>query len=276
MTDAAVGHERHEGAGLAGPLPAPAARSRRSLRTLIILAMVAGLGVVGLVSLGVWQIERRAWKLDLIERIDTRIHAVPVSAPGPGEWPAITRERDEYRRVQLQGRFLDGSQTLVQAVTERGGGYWVLTPLVTDDGFTVLVNRGFVSDGARRSAGAPGTQPAGAVRVTGLLRISEPKGGFLRSNDPAAGRWYSRDVAAIAAARGLDNAAPYFVDADAATSPGGDNEPAGGLTVVSLPNNHLVYALTWFALALMLAGAMAFVAREEWKIRRRGAALDRR
>lgn len=272
MTGAAAGAgpAAREGTGTTSPLPAPASPARRSLRTLVVLGVLAALGIVVLTALGIWQVERRAWKLDLIARIDSRIHAEPVPAPGPAQWPVVTRERDEYRRVRLAGHFLDGRQTLVQAVTERGGGYWVLTPLATDGGFTVLVNRGFVPEAERQAASAPGTQPDGLVQVTGLLRMTEPKGGFLRSNDPAAGRWYSRDVAAIAATKGLADTAPYFVDADAATSPGGGAGPVGGLTVVSLPNNHLVYALTWFALALMLAGAAVWVARDEWRNRRGG------
>ncbi|WP_204313471.1 SURF1 family cytochrome oxidase biogenesis protein, partial [Klebsiella michiganensis] len=71
----------------------------------------------------------------------------------------------------------------------------------------------------------------GETRVTGLLRVSEPGGAFLRANDPAAGRWYSRDVAAIGAARRLSDLAPYFVDADARPGARAD-EPVGGLTVV--------------------------------------------
>ena len=98
-----------------------------------------------------------------------------------------------------------------------------------------------------------------------LLRVTEPGGGFLRSNDPAGDRWYSRDVAAIAAARGVTEAAPYFIDAEA--SPAG-GYPVGGLTVLKFRNNHLVYALTWFALDLMLIAAAAYVARSEWKRRR--------
>ena len=92
--------------------------------------------------------------------------------------------------------------------------------------------------------------------------MTEPGGGFLRANDPAANRWYSRDVAAIAAARGLGRTAPYFVDADAAPNPGG--LPVGGLTVVKFPDNHLVYALTWFALMLL---ALFFA----WRLWRPGA-----
>ncbi|MGX7876913.1 SURF1 family cytochrome oxidase biogenesis protein [Mesorhizobium sp. ORM6] len=85
--------------------------------------------------------------------------------------------------------------------------------------------------------------------------MSEPGGGFLRNNDAAGNRWYSRDVAAIATARGLtDNVAPYFVDAETSGTGGW---PRGGLTVVNFRNSHLVYALTWFTLAAMLAAALA-------------------
>lgn len=205
------------------------------------------------------------WKLDLIDRVEGRIHAEPVPAPGPADWAGLTGPSAEYRRVRLTGRFAYDAATPVQALTERGAGYWVLVPLATERGFTVLVNRGFVPSDARdRSARAAG-EPAGAVTVTGLLRLSEPGGGFLRRNDPAADRWYSRDVAAIAAARGIDRkpaeVAPYFVDADASPNPGG--LPVGGLTVVAFHNNHLVYALTWYALALMTAGALIHALRRE-------------
>jgi surfeit locus 1 family protein len=120
----------------------------------------------------------------------------------------------------------------------------------------------------QRAAEASGnTAPKGPVTVTGLLRITEPKGGFLRHNDPAAQRWYSRDVDAIAAQLNLAQAAPYFIDADTALD--GPGQPRGGLTVVEFPNNHLVYCITWFALALMLAGGAWFVARDEWRIRQK-------
>ncbi|QZO02394.1 SURF1 family protein [Chenggangzhangella methanolivorans] len=219
----------------------------------------------GFVSLGVWQLERRVWKLDLIERVDARIHAAPVAAPGPAEWPETSADRDAYRRVIAAGAFIPGKTALTQAVTEQGAGFWVLAPLKTTQGFTVLVNRGFVPADKRGEAEA--MTPAGPVAVTGLLRVSEPGGGFLRANDPGAERWTSRDVAAIAAARGLEGVAPYFIDADATQNPGG--LPVGGLTVVSFRNSHLVYALTWFALAAMVAGGAAILFAHERALRRR-------
>ncbi|MBP7242720.1 MAG: SURF1 family protein [Amaricoccus sp.] len=216
--------------------------------------MVAGAVVLATVALflglGVWQVERRAWKLDLIARVEARLAAEPVPAPGPEAWSRLDRATDEYLRVEATGRFLHEAETAVLAVTERGRGYWILTPLATRDA-TILVNRGFVPPENRDPATRPDGQPPGEVHVAGLLRLTEPRGGFLRDNDPAADRWFSRDVAAIAAARGVRGAAPYFIDADGTPNPGG--LPVGGLTVVRFRNTHLSYALTWFALAGGLA-----------------------
>jgi surfeit locus 1 family protein len=97
--------------------------------------------------------------------------------------------------------------------------------------------------------------------------MSEPKGGFLRANDSSTNRWYSRDVAAISAARGLPDAAPYFIDAEA-IEPAIAGTPIGGMTVISFANNHLQYALTWFTLAVMLAGGVILVLHHERRLRR--------
>jgi surfeit locus 1 family protein len=228
------------------------------------IAIGAAALFVGFLALGNWQIERRSWKLDLIDRVEQRIHAPPANPPDREQWPGIGAARDEYRRLRASGYFQSERQTLVQAVTELGGGYWVLTPLRLADGTVVLVNRGFVAGAPGGAARVPAA-PAGEVSVTGLLRLSEPGGTLLRRNDPAADRWFSRDVAAIAAARGLAAVAPYFIDAERAPDPSGATAgssdpalPVAGLTVVSFRNNHLVYALTWYALALMVALAAGY------------------
>jgi surfeit locus 1 family protein len=227
------------------------------------LALCALAAFAGFFALGTWQLERRAWKLDLIERVDQRVRAPAIDAPGPGQWQRVNRADDEYRHVRASGRFLHERETLVQATTELGSGYWVLTPLRMADGRTLLVNRGFVSPAQQKERAARrGGEEAGAVTVTGLLRMTEPRGALLRDNDPGADRWYSRDVQAIATARGLYNVAPYFVDAakdqDPALAP---DHPVGGLTVITFHNTHLVYAFTWYALALMVAAAWWWVAR---------------
>ena len=235
-------------------------------KTLILGAI--GIAIMGLVLLGNWQLRRLDWKLTLIERVESRTLAAPVAAPTAAAWSGINRETDEYRRVVIHGQFLHERETLVLALTERGSGYWVLTPLLTPAGETVLINRGYVPDAAANPAQRQAGQIDGEVSVTGLLRISEPGGILLRDNDPAAERWYSRDVDAIALARELANVAPYFIDADDTANPGG--LPIGGLTRLSYRNAHLVYALTWYGLALLLA---ALTLRVIW-LERRGRARD--
>jgi surfeit locus 1 family protein len=237
----------------------------RPLRALLLLCLLSLLGIIALLALGDWQLHRRHWKLDLIARVDQRIHAAPVAAPGPAQWPMVSDAHDSYRHVVVRGVFLHDRETLVHAVTEHGPGDWVLTPLKADAGFTVLVNRGFVPPDRRAPETRAAGQIAGEVTVTGLMRMSEPKGAFLHSNAPAAGRWYSRDVAAIAAARGLSNVAPYFMDADATPNPGG--LPVGGLTVISFRNDHLIYAITWFGLAGMVTVFIVVLLRQEYLVR---------
>lgn len=226
----------------------------KAARPSLWLAVLSLTAFVLLIALGIWQVERRAWKLALIDRVERRVHAPAQPIPSPASWPTVTTANDEYRHVSLAGRFLHDHETLVQAVTEEGPGYWVLTPLQRGDGTQVLVNRGFVPSARREASTRQDGNPQGEVEINGLLRMTEPKGGFLRNNVPQHNRWYSRDVAAIAAARGLHDVAPFFVDADAGSQSAGG--PIGGLTVIRFPNNHLIYALTWFALAFMLAGRL--------------------
>jgi len=219
------------------------------------------------IALGNWQLDRLSWKEALITRVEQRVSAPAVPAPTPDQWRELSRESHEYLHISLKGRFLSERDTLVVAATEKGSGYWVLTPLLTDNHGTVLINRGYIGQGAK-----PSPAPEGEVTVSGLLRLTEPGGGFLRANDSAANRWYSRDVAAIGSALGL-SLAPYFVDAGAG-QPGSagkvdlDSEqpvqsPLGGLTVIQFHNSHRAYAFTWYTLALMAAGACVFLLRDQ-------------
>lgn len=234
----------------------------RAVRSKGVRLAAIALGVLlfaGFTGLGVWQLQRLAWKRELIATVEARVHAQPGPPPRPQAWRTVSAGRDAYRRVRIRGVFDNDRETLVQAVTAAGPGFWVMTPLHADDGSVVLIDRGFVPQALKSQSMRHAGLVGGPTTVTGLLRISEPHGGFLRANQPAAERWYSRDVGQIAAARGLSPVAPYFIDADATPNPGG--WPRGGLTVVRFPNSHLAYALTWFGLAGMVAlwGGRRFV-----------------
>lgn len=239
---------------------------------LLALLLLACLAFVSLLALGVWQIQRLQWKQALIARVEQRMQAAPVAVPAPPQWSAINRVSNEYSRIYVFGSFDHTRETLVRASTELGSGFWVVTPMQTTDGFWVLVNRGFIPASLRAQASRP--DPGDQQVVNGLLRLSEPGGSWLQSNDPGAGRWYSRDVRAIAAsvalvtqtgANGAAQVAPYFIDA--AASRDQSAWPRGGLTVLAFNNNHLVYALTWFVLAAMAASAGAYLVYSEWQLR---------
>lgn len=250
----------------AARLPAATARTaprrrRPSAWTMALSALLMA-AFAGFVALGVWQLQRMAWKHALIARVEARIHAAPVAPPPRAAWAGVSEEGDGYRRVRFAGTFLPVAEARTQAVTDFGMGAWSLAPLRTEAGDIVFVNRGFVPQGARAAA-----LPAGRVEIVGLLRPSEPDGGFLRRNVPSEERWYSRDTAAIARARGLpaDAVAPFFVDAEA--RPQAEGWPRGGLTVVHFRDAHLGYALTWFGMALLtaLAGARLLVSRRHMR-----------
>lgn len=208
-------------------------------------------------ALGSWQVARLYKKNALIARVESRVHAAPRPAPAIDEWQKANPDDYEYARVQVTGTFLNDKETQVYAVTDLGPGYWVLTPLKAADGSITIINRGFVPTDHRDPATRTAGEIASPTTVTGLLRLSEPKGTLLRSNEPDEERWYSRDIAAIATARGLQGTIPYFIDADAAPNPGG--MPVGGLTQLVFPNNHLVYAITWFILAALSLGLMGYL-----------------
>lgn len=243
----------------------PPSPSRSGLRwpRLVIATVIAAIGIAGFAALGTWQVHRLHWKLDLIARVDARVHADPVAAPGPEAWPAITAEADEYRRVSLSGHYLNDQTVEIYTPSDYGPGDWILTPLARDDGTVVMINRGVVPED--RAKADDYDRPEGPVTVVGLLRMSEDhRWLFAQENDPANGTWYRRDIGSITAAKGFDRAAPYFVDAEA-TDP--DAWPRGGKTVVAFRNSHLSYALTWYALMVLVAGGYVLVLRTELKRR---------
>ncbi len=236
----------------------------RAWKNLAVPGAFALAALAVLIGLGLWQLERLAWKNALIAQVAARTTAPAAPLPSESQWNNVGAD-DEYRRVTASGIFRYDREALLYTVEPEdrrpgGAGYWVLTPLVLADGSTVVVNRGFVPFDRRDQASRREGQVSGIVTVTGLLRLPEEKRWFAPANDPGKGAWYRRDPAEIAAAFGLARVAPFVIDADAAANPGG--LPAGGRTRLVFSNNHLQYAVTWFGLALALVGVFAAFARQ--------------
>ena len=217
---------------------------------------VAGIAV--LLGLGLWQIERKAWKEDLIATVTARLARAPAQLPPPANWPQLKPEADEYTRVTFPAEFLNGEEALVYSAGSafrpdvQGPGYWVLAPARLPGGSIVLVDRGFVPADRKELASRAQGAPHGVIDVVGVMRWPEARGMFTPADDPKGNVWYLRDPKAMAAAKKWDAAAPFYIEQEAPVPPGGWPKP--GRLVVNLPDNHLQYAITWFGLALGLAG----------------------
>lgn len=231
------------------------------VRRVVLPLAAAVVAFLVLCALGAWQVERLFWKEALIARVEAGLAAAPVAAPGPAAWPELDVAAMEYRPVEVRGTYDHGREihvvyTLVSPKGPLGGiGYQVLTPFRADAGWWVYVNRGFVPRDAKDPAARAAGQVAGETTVTGLLRRPGQRSWFMPADDAAANAWFSRDPALFATAAGLaaEAVAPYVIDARFDPDlPGG--LPQGGETIVSFPNNHLGYAITWFGLAAALAG----------------------
>jgi surfeit locus 1 family protein len=200
-------------------------------------------------ALGGWQIERLFWKQDMIAQREAAVTAALAAVPN-----TFSEARGmEFRHVSDEGVFLNDKEIYLGATSEGGGqGYEVLTPLLEPGGRVLFVNRGYIpselKDPAKRALG----QITGTVRVQGLLRL--PPAGrpnwFLPDNRPDLNYWFWVDLTAMSAADKLGRVAPFYIDADATPNAGG--WPKGGVTRLTLPNNHLQYAITWFSLAVAL------------------------
>jgi surfeit locus 1 family protein len=163
----------------------------------------------------------------------------------------------EFRRVRFAAKFLHGQEALVYTSGSAlrsdvsGPGYWVFTPALRQDGSLVVVNRGFVPEGRQDPASRAAGQVSDLTEIIGALRWPEPRGLFAPADDSARNLWFVRDHLAMAAAKDWGPVAPFFVDQEAPPPPGG--LPRVGKIAPNLRNDHLQYALTWYALAVVLA-----------------------
>ena len=228
-------------------------------RGLLVPVLFTASAMAVLIGLGTWQLERKAWKEALIATVNARLAAPPGELPRPDQWAHLNPADAEYRRVRFRADFRHDQEALVQATKSAfrddvsGIGYWVFTPAQAS-GRQVLVNRGFVPENRRDPASRPeGLMPA--TEVTGVLRWPEPRNWFTPTDEPARNLFYARDPASIANAKGLDGAAPFYIEQEAPVPPGGWPHPSP--LRVRLANDHLQYAITWYSLAAVLIGVFA-------------------
>lgn len=213
------------------------------------------LGLVGcaiLISLGIWQMQRLAWKEAMLAEIEAKIHNAPLALPEAPD-PA----RDRYLAVIAQGAFTGQVALVITSSRDGVAGVRVIEAFQTDTGRKVLVDRGFLPDEERTRAFA--VEPAA---VTGNLDWPRETDSYTPPPDAKTGLWFARDVPAMAKALGTE---PTLI---VAVGPVVDGIAPMPVDTSAIPNDHKGYAITWFSLAVVWAVMTGFLL---WRIRQRKA-----
>jgi surfeit locus 1 family protein len=229
--------------------------------------LLAFAGIAILIGLGVWQLDRKVWKQNLITSINARLSRAPEDLPPRAGWSRLREDGEEFRRVAFPAEFLDGEEALVYTTGSplrpdvKGPGYWVFSPARLAGGSIILVNRGFVPADHKDPATRVEGTPRGIIDVVGVMRWPEARGSFTPADDPKNNVWFLRDSNSIATFKKWATVAPFYIDQEEPAPTGGWPKP--GKLEAHLTDNHLQYAITWFGLAFSLGGVyVVWLARQ--------------
>ncbi|OIQ27478.1 MAG: cytochrome oxidase biogenesis protein Surf1, facilitates heme A insertion [Alphaproteobacteria bacterium MedPE-SWcel] len=203
----------------------------------IFLCLIGGLGAAMLLSLGIWQLQRLAWKRDILATIEHRIAADPVALPSTPD-----PEADKYRPVRVTGQYDPAEIHVLTSVKDLGPGYRIIAAFVTETGRRIMVDRGFVKSRDRETR-----RPLGQAELIGNLHWPDEVDGYTPAPEIDANIWYARDVPHMAEVLATE---PLLVVLRGAS----DDASAPRVLPVStrtIANDHLQYAITWFSLALI-------------------------
>ncbi len=222
------------------------------LKRMIWPAIIGVVGTAILVWLGVWQVHRLQWKQDILSRIEERIAEDPIPLP---ETPR--QERDQYQPVTANGTILPGEIRILASLRDAGPVFRIIRAYETDDGRRILIDMGFVPEGARDMV-----RVGGPAHLVGNLYWPDEIDGFTPDPDLEAGIWFARDIPAMAAT--LDTEPVLVVlrerpETDLGVTP-------FPVDTTGIPNDHLSYAITWFLLAIAWMGMTLFLL---WRISKR-------
>jgi cytochrome oxidase assembly protein ShyY1 len=244
----------------------------------------AGFGIFTLVmvavfvDLGVWQLQRRVEKHALIAALTERLAATPGPLPLAPQWSALTPAVDEFRRVRFSATYPSAPDAMVyssgSAVRDdiSGPGTWAFLPARLATGETVVINTGFVQntmqDRALEDRAVSRLVTDAPVNLTGYIRFPESAGTLTPPENAAKRLWFTRDHVAMARALGWSEGgksiAPFYIDLESPVPASGIPKP--GPLEVHLKDDHLQYAIIWFA----LAGAVLIAFGVWWRGQRRG------
>jgi cytochrome oxidase assembly protein ShyY1 len=239
---------------------------------LFTLAMVAVF-----IGLGVWQLQRRVEKHALIAALTERLAVEPMPLPAVPEWNRLTPQKDEFRRVFFRATYAAAPDAMVyssgSAVRDdvSGPGTWAFIPAGLEGEKIIVVNAGFVQntmqDRVQQDRAVTRLVTGEAADLVGYIRFPETARLLTPSANVEKRLWFARDHLAMAQAlgwgKGGKTVAPFYIDLEQPVPPSGIPKP--GPLHVHLKDDHLQYAITWFA----LAGAVAIAFFVWWRGKRR-------
>ena len=202
----------------------------------IIIPLIFGLaGAAVLVALGVWQVQRLAWKERVLADIEARIAAAPVDLPAEPDPMA-----DRYLPVKVSGVLAGPELHVLVSRKQVGAGYRIIQPFEVQ-GRRIMVDRGFVPLSAIDTPRAQTHET-----LTGNLHWPDETDGYTPEPDLEKNIWFARDVPRMARALNTEPVLLVVARQESETGPGLTPLPVdtGGI-----PNDHLSYAITWFSLA---------------------------
>lgn len=225
---------------------------------IVMAALMAAAGIVILCGLGLWQLQRLQWKEGLIHAIAERLQQPPRPLDDVGPDASA-----DFVKVTLSGLYIPGNNRFVATTAEEGPAYQVVSPLALGDGRVVLIDRGVIP--VSSLAAFEAAVPEGPVSLTGILRVTRDEPSyFAPDKDPEKPVWYWWDVPSIAASLQLGPDATVLPAVVQLLPQTGDASlPRPEPPSARLVNNHLQYAVTWFAFAAVLLVITALFIRQQ-------------
>lgn len=221
-----------------------------------VLTIASAVAFAVLVTLGVWQVQRLQWKEGLIVRAE-------AAAGAPPEGPARVFGADdpEFLSVALTCPGLATAPYVeLQSIHEGRPGVRLISAC-RHPGYsqTLLVDRGFVADSI--SARPPVSASEVPVELIARVRATPAPGPMALAAEGR--RFFARDNAAMARVLGVEGpTAPWTLFALNSSNPEWQAlQPSA--PPAAFANNHLGYAITWFGLALALAGVYLALLRRK-------------
>ncbi len=190
-------------------------------------------------SLGTWQLYRLQWKLELISEITIGLDSTPLEYSN-------TIKKD-YQRVKVKGKFDFDQQIYLYSLNDSGKpGFDVITPFKTNKNENVLINRGWINKELKDNPNI-NTKSGSQQKIIGLLRKIYKPNIFKPDNDIKNNIWFSINLEDLKEATGDQfNEFVIFLE---------DNQvktPVPKKTSIDVPNNHLKYAITWYAISISI------------------------